>query len=219
MLVSTLTSNDIFPLKKTDTCEAALMFMLDWKVSHLPVVSDGKLLGYVSSATLSVEEPDEKIEPFIAHLPDLKLSKDQHVFEVLSLMLESGYSSLAVMDEEQNYQGTVSGYDVQQFIAGSTIAQPGAIIVLQMNPQDYSLAELSRIIEYNDCKILNVLVHSNPQNSSLILVSLKLNKQTISTVIQTLERYQYQIFSVHQMETTEANFDKRYNWLLKYLNT
>ncbi len=219
MLVSTLISNDIFPLKKTDTCEGALVFMQDWKVSHLPVVFDGKLLGYVSSGSLADRKAGEKIETLIAPLVDLKLVKTQHLFEVIALMAESGYSCLAVCDENQTYIGSVSVNEIINFLAGSSLAQPGAIIILKMNPHDYSLAELSRIIEYNDCKILNVFVHADPQSASHILVTLKLNKQTVSTVIQTLERYQYQIFSVHQLEITDANLDNRYNWLLKYLNT
>jgi predicted transcriptional regulator len=48
MFAEELLSNDIFPLKKTDSCESALVFMSDWKVFHLPVVDNGKLLGYVS---------------------------------------------------------------------------------------------------------------------------------------------------------------------------
>lgn len=219
MLVGSLISSDIFPLKKTDTCEGALLFMLDWKVNHLPVVADGKLLGYVAASQLSAESPKDKIEKFINPLVDLKLTAQHHVFEALGMMAESGYTCIAVPDENQNYQGCISVNEVMAYIAGSSISQPGAIVVLQMNTHDYSLSELSRIIEYNDCKILQVMVHANPQNPGLVLVSLKLNKQTISTVIQTLERYQYQIFSVHQMETTEANLDARYNWLLKYLNT
>jgi predicted transcriptional regulator len=219
MLASTLISSDIFPLKKTDTCEGALMFMQDWKVSHLPVVFDGRLLGYVSANKLADESPEDRIESFIAPLVDLKLSQTQHVFEVLSMMVEAGLSCLAVCDEQQIYVGSVSVNEVLGHLAGSSLSQPGAIIVLQMNPQDYSLAELSRIIEYNDCKILNVFVHANTLSPAHILVSLKLNKQTVSSVIQTLERYQYQIFSVHQLETTDANLDKRYSWLLKYLNT
>ena len=219
MLADSLISNDIFPLKKTDTVEGALLFMQDWKVSHLPVVSDGKLLGYVSANKLTGEHEDEKIEHLVQPLIDLKLSRTNHVFEVISTMVESNFTCIAVCDGEQNYIGCVTINEVLAGLSRSALLQPGAILVLQMNPQDYSLAELSRIIEYNDCKILNVFVQAHPGNPAQILVSLKLNKQTVSSVIQTLERYQYQIYSVHQMEMTEANLDARYNWLLKYLNT
>jgi predicted transcriptional regulator len=48
MFAEELISTDIFPLKKTDTCENAILFMHDWKVFHLPVADSGKLLGYVT---------------------------------------------------------------------------------------------------------------------------------------------------------------------------
>jgi hypothetical protein len=88
-----------------------------------------------------------------------------------------------------------------------------------MTPQDYSLAELSRIVEYNDAKILNVFVNTLPGNFSKVLVSLKLNRPELNTIVQTLERYQYRIHSVHQSMDQSSDFSTRYEWLIKYLNT
>ncbi len=219
MLASTFISNDIFPLKKTDTCETALVFMHDWKVQHLPVVNDGKLLGYVAASDLNDHKAGQKIDTLIKPLTNLYLLKSHHLFEVLAQMSDSGYTCLAVCDEESNYKGAVTMSDMSRQFSGSTLSQPGAIVVLRMHAPDYSLAELARIVEYNDCKIINVFIQADVEDASRILVSLKLNKQSITSVIQTLERYQYQIFSVHQMETKDANLDDRYDWLLKYLNT
>ena len=219
MIVSEITSTDIFPLKKTDTCESVLVFMQDWKVFHLPVVDNGKLVGYVTVDDLNSLKGNLKIEKYIIPNPQLFLLKTQHLFEVVQQVAETKYTCLAVCDVENNYQGAVSLTELNQAFNNSSLIQPGAIIVLRMNPKDYSLAELSRIIEYNDSKIVNVFVHTDFTDNTKIMVSLKLNKKAISTVLQTLERYQYNIHSIHQFAEQNADVNDRYDWLIKYIHT
>jgi CBS domain-containing protein len=219
MFAEELLSNDIFPLKKTDTCESALVFMSDWKVFHLPVVDNGKLLGYVSYDDCSIPSGKTKIEKSIQPLVKLYADKGQHFFEVMKVMADTGFTVIAVSDEEAEYKGVISVKELISIYRNSSLNQPGGIIVLEMTPQDYSLAELSRIVEYNDAKILNVFVSTAVGNTSQVFVSLKLNRPELSTVVQTLERYQYRIHSVHQTADQTSDFSSRYEWLLKYLNT
>lgn len=219
MFAEELVSNDIFPLKKTDSCESAMVFMSDWKVFHLPVVDNGKLLGYVSYDDVLNQSGKTKIEKSIQPLVKLYADKSQHLFEIMKLMADTGFTTLAISDETAEYRGVISIKEIVQVYKHSSLAQPGGIVVLEMTPQDYSLAELSRIVEYNDAKILHVFVSAAPGNLSKVLVSLKLNRPELSTVVQTLERYQYRIHSVHQSIEQSSDFSSRYDWLIKYLNT
>jgi acetoin utilization protein AcuB len=219
MFAEELISPDIFPLKKSDTCETAILFMHDWKVFHLPVVDGGKFLGYVSYEEISRHSNSTKIEKFIQPLVHLFIHKGQHLFDIVKQLSETGFTSLAICDAESNYTGTVSIKEIAQVYKTSSLSQPGGIISVEMNPQDYSLAELARIVEYNDAKILHVFINISPDNSGKIIVSLKLNKLELSTVVQTLERYQYTIHSVHQITDQGNDLSNRYDWLIKYLNT
>lgn len=219
MFAEELLSNDIFPLKKTDSCESALVFMSDWKVFHLPVVDNGKLLGYVSYDDINNQSGKTKVEKIIQPLVQLYANKGQHFFEIMKLMADTGFTVIAISDEEAEYKGVVSVKEIVQVYKSSSLTQPGGIIVLEMTPQDYSLAELSRIVEYNDAKILNVFVNTLPGNFSKVLVSLKLNRPELNTIVQTLDRYQYRIHSVHQSMDQSSDFSTRYEWLIKYLNT
>jgi acetoin utilization protein AcuB len=219
MIVSTFLSPDIFPLKKTDSCEMAMVCMQDWRVFNLPVTENGKLLGYVSYAKLADMGEDKKIEGLIEPLIQLYTIQTSHIFEVIQQFAQTKYTCLAVSDAEQNYTGAVSINEIADVYKNSSLLQPGAIITLVMNPQDYSLSELARVIEYNDCKILHVFIHPDNRDLGKIIVSLKLNKQGITNVIQTLERYQYTIQSVHQVDEQDPELHNRYDWLIKYLNT
>ena len=63
MLVADLITDEIPPLKHTDTVEMALDWMEQFKVSHLAVVKDRELIGLVSEHDLmDYNHPEEKIE-------------------------------------------------------------------------------------------------------------------------------------------------------------
>lgn len=219
MTVSEFISTDIFPLKKTDTCEMALVFMHDWRTFNLPVSDAGKLIGYVSFEDISEAKPKEKVEKYITPAINLFAQKSSHLFEVIRQFAETRYTCLAVCDAQQHYEGAVSLNEIASVYKYSSLVQPGAIITLAMSPQDYSLSELARIIEYNDCKILHVFIYPDSSNLGKITVSLKLNKQQIGAVVHTLERYQYTIVSIHEINELSADLNSRYDWLIKYLNT
>jgi CBS domain-containing protein len=219
MNVAEFISSDIFPLKKTDTCEMALVFMQDWHTLHLPVTDDGHLIGYVTMDKLLEAESTDKVFNHLQPLTQLYTLKASHFFEAIKLFAETKFTCLAVCDADHLYEGAISINEVLTVYQKSSLSQPGAIVTLVMNPQDYSLAEIARVIEYNDCKIVQVFIQPDSGNPGKISVSLKLNKQSIAAVIHTLERYQYQIQSIHQMDELEADLNNRYDWLIKYLNT
>lgn len=219
MTVAELISTDIFPLKKTDTCEMAQVFMQDWRTFNLPVVDSGKVMGYVNFEKMAEAKPKDKVEKYIEPLTQLFTLKSNHFFEVIRQFAETRYTCLAVCDAEHNYEGSISLNEIATVYKNSSLVQPGAIITLVMSPQDYSLAELARIIEYNDCKILHVFIYPDSTNLGRITVSLKLNKQSIGAVVHTLERYQYSIQSIHEINELNADLNSRYDWLIKYLNT
>lgn len=219
MTVSELISTDIFPLKKTDTCEMAQVFMQDWRTFNLPVADAGKLLGYVSFEKIAEAKPKDKVEKYIMPATQLFILKSNHFFEVIRQFAETRFTCLAVCDADHNYEGSISLNEIATLYKNSSLVQPGAIITLAMSPQDYSLSEIARIIEYNDCKILHVFIYPDSGNPGKIMVSLKLNKQSIGAVVHTLERYQYTIQSIHEVNELNADLNSRYDWLIKYLNT
>jgi CBS-domain-containing membrane protein len=84
MFAQQLLSNEVFPLKKSDTSEAALHFMQDWNVRNLPVIENGKLLGYVDENSLS--DDNKKIETFLSTQEPIRLKPDTHLFEILKII-------------------------------------------------------------------------------------------------------------------------------------
>lgn len=220
MFAETLLSHEMFPLKKTDTCETAIVFMHNWNVAHLPVVENNKVLGYVALDEISGMAKTAKMDKLIRNDKPFIVSLQQHVFELLKMLDESSLSTLAVVNAESNFAGIVSYREViKDLYRDSSLSQAGGIITLEMFAKDYSLAELSRIVEYNDVKIINVFINTIISDSQQILVTLKFNHTDLKNVIASLERHGKVIRSTHQVLDIADEYSNRYDWLIKYLNT
>jgi acetoin utilization protein AcuB len=217
MFAKQLLSNEVFPLKKSDTSEAALHFMQDWKVRNLPVIENGKLLGYVYEKSLS--DDDKKIETSLSTQEPIRIKPDAHLFEILKVMNDNLLSTVALVDNDENFIGCIVIDEIlTHSFANSGLSQTGGIIVLEMNARNYSLAEIARISEVNGLKILQSQIESLSDNNNTILVSLKFNSFDLQYTIATLKRYNYIIYYSTYSEIDESQ-ENKINWLLKYINT
>jgi predicted transcriptional regulator len=217
MFAQQLLSNEVFPLKKSDTSEAALHFMQDWNVRNLPVIENGKLLGYVDENSLS--DDNKKIETFLSTQEPIRLKPDTHLFEILKIMSDNLLSTVALVDNEENYIGCIVFDELmEQSFANSGLSQTGGIIVLEMNARNYSLAEIARISEVNGLKILHSQIESLSDSNNTILVSLKFNSFDLQYTLATFKRFNYIIYYSTYSEIDESQ-ENRINWLLKYINT
>ncbi|MFN4083720.1 MAG: CBS domain-containing protein [Bacteroidia bacterium] len=220
MFAFQLISTEIFALKKSDTCDAAHMLMEDFKVKHLPVVDSGALIGFVSEKIL-LDNPDSKVETVMQTNTEIyKINSGKHIFECLQMLAEHHLSTLAVIDETKQYKGIINAADIAVFFHKNTLLQqPGSIIVLQMPALNYSLAELSRIAESNNVKILASITSPVLNEQNHVYVSLKFNSTNLKFVRQSYERFGYQIVFANHTDEEDDLFNSRYNWLLKYINT
>lgn len=217
MIINKIVSQELPSLLPSDRLETALQYMQDWKVSHLPVVEQGVLLGLLDeSAMIGYEGRDAKVSDF--QLSPLHVLPQQHIFEVIELISTYQLSTIPVADEDRNYLGEISLASVVDYMADlQSVRQEGSILVLEMNDVDYSLSEISRLIEGNDAKVLSAAV-TNFDDSRKVEVSLKINQTQIRGIVQTLQRYDYTIKAYYDAPNYEDDIKKRYDELMRYLN-
>ena len=100
----------------------------------------------------------------------------------------------------------------------ASVQQPGSILVLEVSNQDYSLGEIARIVESNDAKVLSAYITSFPESTRLE-VTIKVNRIDLSAIIQTFNRYDYNITASFSEESRwEELLINRYESLMNYLN-
>ncbi len=219
MLAKDLISELIPSLKPSDHGLMALGWMEEFKVSHLPVVKNGEFLGMVSdSDIIDQNEPEEPIGSSFSNLPQPFVFEEQHIYEVIKVISEQKLTVIAVLNTDKVYLGIISLADlVQHFNQMASIGEPGGIIVLEMNHNDYSLAQIAQIVEGNDTRILSSYI-SSTADSTKIEVTLKLNRVEISGVLQTFERYSYKVISSVQEHSDYDNVQDRYDEFMRFLN-
>ena len=220
MLARDLISDIIPAVKTSNTGAEVLNWMEHYKVSHMPIVNHTSFLGLVSDNDIySLDDPDVPIGNHSLSLFSPFVKSSQHIFEVIEIMKRLKISVVPVLNSENEYEGCITMYDlVDQFANLSSCDQPGAILVLKMTIHDYSLTEISRIVEENQAKILSSYVSSIPESTE-IEVTLKINSTDVTSIIRSFERYDYNIEATY-MENAEMEdmYKLRYEEFMRYLN-
>ncbi len=219
MLALELITDQIVPLKISDSGILGLSLMEEYKTIHLPVVNSGLFFGLISENDIySYNHFEEPIGAHPIHKSNISVRDDQHIYDVMTLMHENELSLLPVVDDRNHYVGSILASDLSLRLAEITgVTNPGGIIVLEMNIHDYSLSEIAQIVETNNTKILNSFV-SSFKESTKIEVTIKLNTTDIEPVLQTFMRYDYMIKASFTEADLNDNLSDRYDSLMNYLN-
>lgn len=220
MIAESLINHTVPTLKLSDIAENALLIMEDLHLCALPVVDNSTFKGFLTEDTIdNLFEQQIEINELNFQNTECVVYDYQHFWDVLRLFITNNTSFLAVLNKNNEYQGVIFSQELMQsFSKISTFNKNGAILVLSIEQKDYSLSELSRIIENNGTKILSLVVNENTDSSTSLEVIIKLNQVEISRTIASLERYNYKIKEQYH----EAQFDtidkQRLDMFLRFLS-
>lgn len=220
MIASEIISNVVPVLKRTDTCLQALSWMEIFRVSHLPVVENGRYLGLVSDELLYAHgDLNDSVEILKIPVERTFVYEDFHIYDVIGLASSGLLSVVPVLDRKNTFIGSIMLTDILHKIDKLLcVDQPGGIIILEVGCIDYSLAEVAQIVEYNEAKVLSCYV-TRTEDSKRVLVTVKVNTENITPLLDTFLRYDYTV--KNSFVTGEEGQDllrDRYGLLMKYLS-
>lgn len=217
MISKELINYMIPPLKLSDPVSKAKLWMRELRVYELPVTDGDNFLGLITDDKLD-EIEDGDVSQFSMEGLGAVVNQNQHYYEILRVANREAVSLVGIIDDYGKYLGVVALEDVvEAFSHTSAVRSPGSVLVLTLNSIDYSLAEISRLIEENDVKILSSYVVSNDDDLSKIKVTLKLNVDEISHVVETLRRFGYFVETNYQESSKDSQERERLDSLLNYL--
>jgi predicted transcriptional regulator len=221
MRAKDLINYTIPPLKLSDSIEKVQSWMSEFHVNELPIVKDNKFLGFFSENLIFDDFTGaKKVEDYQLMSHGLFVDQDEHYYQLLKKAHEAGSNLVAVLDKEEKYLGTVTIQDVvEAFSKMSSIHSPGTIIALSMPHNDYSMTEISRIIESEGGKILSSFVEDALEQKDDLQVTIKLNLENGSNIVSALERYGYSISAIYGKGYEEIFEQERLDTLLRYLKT
>jgi len=213
--------SDIVPfLRTSDTGAKALTLMEIFRISHLPIVNDKELLGLISDTDIyDMNMSDQPIGNHKLSLYSPFVYQHQHIYEVIEIVSRQKLSVIPVLDERKQCIGLITLHDLlHKFANLAAVQNPGAIIVLDLNQNDYYLSQIAQIIEGNDAKILSLYL--NPiTDSTRLEVTIKINKTEISAIVQTFERYEYNIKATYlDRNEFDTVYENRFEEFMLYLN-
>ncbi len=220
MVAADLINHMIPPLKPTDDGDKAMIWMEELRTNQLPVIEKGKFLGFISEDII-LEDNDAKkpIGQYELEDEECFVLEHQHFYDVIRMSSDFDSQMVAVLSPTGSFLGVVGIEDTIRAIADSTAVQDqGAILVLSVTHRDYSLAEISRLVEGENARILSVAVGRDLSDNSMLRVTLKINQTEVSHIAASLERFGYKIVGRFQEEEVKSNDKERFDLLMKYLN-
>lgn len=222
MLAAELIDPMLPALKPTDSVGQALDWMQEHRIGQLVLTDQGDYRGVVSEELLlDVPDSDRPLSNVMRLFEQIVVQEDQHLLEIMGLIIQNRMEVVAVVNEGREFTGTISANELlKQFAQELGVQEAGAILILSLNERDYSMSEISRLVESNNVKIISSYFSSAaygmPDRSRL---TLKLNRRDITPVISTLERFGYKIESAFANAPVESIDQERLDSLLRYLNT
>ncbi len=219
MIANEVISNAIFPLRKQDTAEDILTMLSMNRLKELPVVDEGKLLGIISEGQAYEMTSTQTISDILIPGQVIQVDKHTHIFELISKMALHNLTMIPIVDDkDQTFKGIVTQEDVFNFYAKSfSFKEPGSIVVVEMSRRSYSMAEISQIVESEGAAILSSFL-SNASDIEKIIVTIKINKLDIRSIIAGFERYSYEVKASYTEQEYYDNLKDRYDMLMHYLD-
>ncbi len=219
MLTVELINNNIPRLHLQDAVAKALQLASDFRITHLPVVTDGKLLGLISEEDLLDAEDDRMpIEMLQGSFINAYVADNAHFLTAVSVSSQFETNVVPVIAEDRELAGVITTADLLKTLGVFAGADEiGGILVLEMERSQFAISEISRIVESNDATILhlNTTVHAE---TGLLTVTLHINKKEIAAIVSTFERYEYDVIYFFGNENFENEIHSNYRHLMNYLD-
>lgn len=218
MILEKLISHSVPTLRPTDSVDDALRLMDESKLKHLPLVQDDQLKMILSESLLLEVNNYGLLSEFETVENPITLDLNSHPYDALKYLQQHQIEIAPIVDADKHYIGSVSTDTVINYLTEQLgVSQTGAIIVLEIAPLNYSLAEIARIAEYEDVVILSSL-HYNNKLTGKIELTLKTNRLELRALAASFERYNYTILHLFGSSSKSEDLQDRYQMLMNYIN-
>lgn len=218
MIAKELISKTIDSLRTSDTGEETIAMMGIFHVKHLPIVNNEQLLGLISEEEILDKNLEEAIGSYRLSMIKPYVQQYDHLFEVMRIMSQHRLTVVPVVDHDNKYLGLITQEDlIAYFAANFSFAETGSIIVIETDMINYSLSEISRIVEGESASILATFL-SRMADSTKIQITIKINQMSVSRIVASLERFGYHIHGAFTEDDYEDVLKDRYDSLMSYLN-
>ena len=210
-------TNDFKAIDSQDTIADVQDFFNDLHFSHFPVIEEGVYIGSMAADDIITFENDKKIADYRFTLEGFFVRTNTIWLDVLEIFAKNHTNLVPVLDENNKYVGYYEIEDIMRFFHETPfLKEPGGIIIVKKAVLDYSMSQITQIVESNNGKLLGLFISEADVES--VQVTIKITLGAMNEIIQTFRRYNYEIISEHQEDNYINNLKERSDYLDKYLN-
>jgi predicted transcriptional regulator len=210
-------TNDFRPIDSLETIASVQDFFADLNFSHFPVLEDGIFIGSIAADDVETFDSDKKAIDYKYTLERFFARKSMIWLDVLEVFAKNHTNVIPILDENNVYTGYYEMEDIIKFFHETPfLKEPGGIIIVEKGLLDYSMSEITQIVESNNGKVLGSFISEATLEN--VQITIKIGLGAINEIIQTFRRYNYDIISEHQEDTYINSLKERSDYLDKYLN-
>lgn len=219
MFAGKLIKDTIPPLKPTDTCQRAMLWMDEFHLNSLPVISGKSYLGLIKqSDIMEINAPEALLQTKETPLSRIFVYANQHVYDVVKFAAIHKCDVIPVLNDNQEYEGLITIQDLVDYFAESkSVYMPGGIIILELRLSDFSMTQIAQIIESDGAHILSSSV-SATADPQIIELTIKIDKVDIARILASFYRYNYHVTSSYFQSEFGEDLKSRYESLMNYLS-
>ncbi|WP_264532270.1 CBS domain-containing protein [Flavobacterium sp. N502540] len=210
-------TNDLRAIDSQETIASVQDFFADLNFSHFPVLENGIFIGSIAVDDVETFDTDKKAIDYKYTLERFFARKSMIWLDVLEVFAKNHTNIIPVLDENNTYIGYYEMEDIMKFFQETPfLKEQGGIIIVQKGLLDYSMGQVTQIIESNNGKILGCFVSEADLEN--VQITIKIGVGPMNEIIQTFRRYNYEIISEHQEDAYINSLKERSDYLDKYLN-
>lgn len=207
-------------LKSSDSLENVLNLMEEYDFEQLPVIENRHYAGLITKEILELLPAASN--KTLADVPllheTLEIKENFHLYELARVAAELRLEILPVYDNDGQFKGMLNVREAAIDFIGKFAAQPiGAIIVLQIKAIDFSLAEISRLVESNEAKVMSMYTEADSIDANMMQVTIKVNTIDLTRIVATFVRFEIKVLATFHDYETQKFESHRIDHLLKYL--
>lgn len=210
-------TNDFRAIDSQETIASVQDFFADVNFSHFPVLENGIFIGSIASDDVETFDTDKKAIDYKYTLERFFARKSMLWLDVLEVFAKNHTNTVPVIDENNTYIGYYEMEDIMKFFQETPfLKEQGGIIIVQKGLLDYSMGQITQIVESNNGKILGCFISEADLEN--VQITVKIGVGPMNEIIQTFRRYNYEIVSEHQEDAYINSLKERSDYLDKYLN-
>ena len=210
-------NNDFKPIDIKETIEVVQDFFIEIAYSHFPVLENDIFIGCIAAEDVDTFEIQKKLSDYRYTVEGFFVRASMSWLDVLEVFARNNSNIVPILDDTNKYIGYYEITDVVKFLNGTPfLKEVGGIIIVEKNSNEYSMSQITQIVESNNGKLLGLFI--SEATNDKIQITIKITLGSMNEIIQSFRRYNYEIVSEHNEDNYLNILKERSEYLDKYLN-